>query len=114
MSFVDVLVYKNNIAKKEWALPNSFNKNDMKAVVVGLEKEGWEVYDVFVEKQPVFLARKQCMEIYFDNSQAIVCETDYGHCAGKRFNISIGGNYKTNRTPERLWRAGTQKGCGAA
>lgn len=104
MDFVQIIEQKNKVKPKRWPeLPSAFNEKMMEAVVKGLKDEGWEIYDAKVGDTTVCMARREVIEIYFNNDKAIFIESDYGVAYGKSFDISIVGEFHANRVPEHYW-----------
>jgi len=104
VSFIDIIASKNNMREKEYPkLPHAFSKKTVKGVIGALMKEGYEVYDVMIGGQMLNMARRQEVEIYFDNRNAIYAASDYDEIEWKSFPLSLIGTYHTHNIPKALW-----------
>lgn len=104
MRLSEIIKKKNNMEAKNYpTLPNAFLGNTIKEVAIGLVQAGYDVYSVVVEGKKVNMARKNEVEIYFDNSEAIYTYSDYGNVEGKVFPLSLDGTCYQCSAPRRLW-----------
>lgn len=103
MNLKEKLKSLNNVEEKDYLhLPSAFSLKKMYDVIDSLKKAGFKVFDLPSDKN-THLARKNEMEIYFNNEEAVCTVTDYGETAMQSFPLALEGNCSVGSQPNYLW-----------